>query len=128
MLLFKLALKQQLCEKEMVARATDTYSSRVPVNKWVDQDVAPRMSSFLTWMEEDRADNLVLRTMRLGSELRWLQLVDDAVFGPMWDSVIKMHVKAGVLPADALNQGAFFWRTGPTSMFRERLSKSSLLD
>jgi len=65
------------------------------------------MSSFLTSIQEDRADNLVWRTMRSGSEVRWLQLVEDAVFGTMWDSVVKMHVKAGVLPADALNQGAF---------------------
>ena len=109
MLLFKLALNQQLFHKEMVARATDTYASRAPFNKWVDQDVAPRTSSFLTWMEEDRADNLVWRTMRSGSELRWLQLVEDAVVGTMGDSAIKMQAKSGVLPADALNQGAFLF-------------------
>ena len=34
-----------------------------------------------------------------------MQLVDDSVFGTIWGSVIKAHVKTGVLPADALNQG-----------------------
>ena len=90
-----------------MARPADTYASRVPFNKWVVQDVTPRMPSFLTWFEEDHADNLVWRTMRSGSELRWLQHAEDAILGTMWDSVIKMHVKSGVLPADALNQGAF---------------------
>ncbi|MFM7978192.1 MAG: hypothetical protein ACKPKO_02655, partial [Candidatus Fonsibacter sp.] len=50
---------------------------------------------------------MVWRTLRSGSELRWLQLVEDAVFGALWDSVTQLHDKAGVLPVDALNQCAF---------------------
>jgi len=45
--------------------------------------------------------------MRSASELRWLQLVEDAVFGTSWEYAIKPHVKTGVLPAGALNQGIF---------------------
>ena len=78
----------------------------VPFNKWVDQEVAPRMSSFQRWLKEDRADNLVWRTLRSGSELRWLQLVEDAVFGAVWDSVTKVHLKACAMPVDALNKCA----------------------
>ena len=104
-LLFKMALKQQLFQKEMVARTADTSSSPVPFSKWVDQEVAPRMASFMAWLDEDGNNNLVWRTRRSASELRWLQLVEESVFGKTWDSVIKMHVKNGVLPADALNQG-----------------------
>ena len=101
-LLFNMALRPQLFHNDQMARATDTCSSPVPLNKWVDPDVAQQMASFLTWYQEDRADNLVLRTMRSSSELRCLQLVEDAVFGTMWEYVIKAHVKTGVLPSDAL--------------------------
>ena len=68
----------------LVARVADTCSSPAPFNKWVDQDVAPRASSFLPLYQEGRADNLVWRTMRSASELRWLQLVEmpfSAQFG-----------------------------------------------
>ena len=48
-LMFKIASSQQLFQQELVVRATETCSSLVQVSKWVDQEVAPRMSSFLTW-------------------------------------------------------------------------------
>ena len=63
-LLFKMALKQALFQKEMVARAADVTSSPVPFSKWVDQEVAPRMASFMAWLNEEKNNDLVWRSER----------------------------------------------------------------
>jgi hypothetical protein len=105
-LLFKMALKQQLIQKEMILRASDAGSTATPFTKWVDQDVAHRMASFQSWMDEERAGDLIWRTSRSASELRWLSLVEEAIFGKTWDTAIRIYVKNSVAAADALNQGA----------------------
>ena len=62
------------------------------------------MKTFEAWMLGEDTRNLTWRAGRTPSEVRWLTLVEDAVFGSLWDSQLKLLAKAGAMPADALNQ------------------------
>ena len=64
------------------------------------------MKTFTAWMLDEDTRNLTWRAGRTPSEVRWLTLVEDAVFGSLWGAQLKLLVKAGAMPADALNQGA----------------------
>ena len=88
-------------------RASDLLSNTdVPFAKWLENDVEPRMKTFKAWMRAEASGNLTWRACRTPSEIRWLSLVEETVFGTLWDAQLKLLVKGGMLPADALSQGA----------------------
>ena len=62
------------------------------------------MKSHTAWMHEEALGNLTWRVGRPPSEIRWLSFVEESVFGTRWDAQIKLMVKAGRLPLDALTQ------------------------
>jgi len=106
LLIYKLALKRQLYQREEPLHANDILiNTDVPFSKLLENDVEPRMKAFRTWMQEEAKNNLTWRAGRTPSEVRWLTFVADIVFGSLWDAQLKLNVKAGTLPADALNQG-----------------------
>ena len=81
-------------------------STDVPFAKWLENDVEPRMKTFKAWLRAEASGNLTWRARRTPSEIRWLSLVEETVFGTLWDAPPKLLVKSGVLPAEALSQGA----------------------
>ena len=87
-------------------RANDLLvNTDVPFTKWLEHDVEPRMNSYMAWMQEEASANLTWRAGRPPSEIRWLSLVEDILFGTRWDAAVKVLTKAGTMPADALSQG-----------------------
>ena len=75
----------------------------VPFTKWLVNEVEQRTQTLNAWMLDEDAHNLTWRAGRTPSEVRWLALVEGAVFGSRWDPELKLLVKAGAMPADALN-------------------------
>ena len=106
LLIYKHSLKQQLFQRETPLRANDILvNTEVPFPKWLENDVDPRMKTYKAWMQEEAAHKLSWRAGRSASEVRWLTFVEDIVFGTLWDGQLKVLVKAGTAPADALHQG-----------------------
>ena len=107
LLIFKHSMKQQLFQRETPLRANDILiNTDVPFPKWLENDVDPRMKTFKAWMQDEARKKLTWRAGRPASEVRWLTFVEDIVFGTLWDGQLKVLVKGGTAPADALHQGA----------------------
>ena len=105
LLIYKLSLKRQLFQREAPLRATDLLiNTDVPFAKWLESEIEPRVKSHKAWMHEEASGNLTWRAGRSPSEIRWLSFVEESVFGTRWDAQIKLMVKAGTLPLDALTQ------------------------
>ena len=106
LLIYKHALKRQLFQREAPLRANDILiNTDVPFTKWLENDIEPRMKTFKAWMQTEADGKLIWRAGRTPSEVRWLTFVEDITFGSLWDAPLKLLVKGGTLPADALNQG-----------------------
>ena len=56
-------------------------------------------------MQEEASANLTWRAGRPRSEIRWLSLVEDILFGTRWGAAVKVLTKVGTMPADAFSQG-----------------------
>ena len=83
-------------------RADDLLlNTDVPFAQWLEQDVEPRVKSHKAWAQAEASGNLTWRASRTPSETRWLSLVEDTVFGTLWDALLLNES-----PADALTQGA----------------------
>lgn len=102
-MLLNMALNQQLFQKELMARGDDACNSTAPVNKLVDKDVAPHMSSFLTWYRETAR----LAHDAIGERIAMVATGGRCRLRNKLESAIKARVKTGALPADALNQSIF---------------------
>jgi hypothetical protein len=64
------------------------------------------MKTCKAWMLDQDTRTLTWHAGRTPSEVRWLTLVEDAVFGSLWGPQLRLMAKAGAMPADALHQGA----------------------
>ncbi len=106
LLIYKHSMKQQLFTRETPLRANDILiNTDVPFPKWLENDVDPRMKTFKAYMKDEALKNHSWRAGRPASEVRWLSFVEDVVFGTLWDGQLKVLVKAGTMPADAVHQG-----------------------
>ena len=100
LLIFKHSLKRHLFQRETRLRADDLLlNTDVPFAQWLEQDVEPRVKSHKAWAQAEASGNLTWRAGRTPSEIRWLSLVEDTVFGTLWDAQLKLVAKAGTLPA-----------------------------
>ena len=100
-LIFKHWLKSQLFHRAITLRADDLLlNTDVPFAQWLEQDVEPRMKSHKAWAQAEASGSLTRRAGRTPSEIRWLSLVEDTVFGTLWDALLLSE-----LPADALTRG-----------------------
>ena len=106
LLVYKYAMKQQLFQRETPLRANDILINvEVPFPKWVENEVDPRMKTFHAWSQNEKAQKHAWRAGRPASEVRWLNFVEDVVFGTLWDGQLKVLVKNGTSTADAIHQG-----------------------
>ena len=111
LLIYKHALKGALFQEEGFARTGDIptgYNCNVPFLQWLESEVEPRMRTFKAWVEAqgDAPGNLAWRTRRPPSEIWWLDLVEEVVFGTQWSSQLKTFVDENICPADARDRGA----------------------
>ena len=88
-------------------RADDLLlNTDVPFAQWIEQGVEPRVKPHKAWAQAEASGNLTWRAGRAPSEIWRLSLVEDTVFGTLWDALLKLMVYAGTSPAAALSQRA----------------------
>lgn len=87
-------LSKQVAKDQLFAWAIKTFDTTDSA-EWIRAVVTPKMLTWSAWAEEESSPHKHWRLGRTPAELAWLALVEDVVFGKLYDSALRVQVKNG---------------------------------
>ncbi len=115
--LFKKQMRDMLVAKGRSMFADDTVH-------WIHNTVCKHMESFATWAEQEATRDLTWRVGRKPSEIMWLNLLIEVVFGSSYDAPLKLAIKSRQNAEETLPAGlAQAWQPIVETCSKEEESK-----
>ncbi len=101
--LFDLFLFKRQMRDVLIAKGRSMFGDDAVA--WIHTTVSKHTESFVTWAQQEAAGNLTWRVGRRPSEVMWLNLLIEAVFGTSYDAPLKLAIKMGQSAEEALQAG-----------------------
>jgi hypothetical protein len=100
--IFDLFIFKEKLRDAMIAHGLAILSKATGASEWITNTVAKHTASFATWGVQEDARDLRWRAGRSEAQIVWLNLLIEIVFGKSYDTAIKVSIRNGDGPEDAL--------------------------
>ncbi len=95
LLLFKRLLKSTMLAKGIAVLGPESQ-------RWFDGPVATHAESWSSWLKQEEAQDVSWRSGRTPAERAFIELFTEIIFGRSHDTLLKLAIKQGKQPSEAL--------------------------